>query len=214
MLSGVCLIAASFASDAAAVAPDPQTDRGWYVHLGAGALLFNEGAVIRSGASVIPKASVSIAANETFIAEAGYRWRHWGLSATGGFPPVATVDGVGSLQPLGSLGRIRYGPVVISGHYHFGGLGRLKPYIGAGPVFLLIFKNKDDAVRQLDVHDSVGVAVQGGTEFAVSPRWGVFVDVKKAHLRTRATALLGAAPIEARIRLDPLVLSGGISHGF
>lgn len=202
-------------SPSAADAADRASDtHGSYIHAGGGSLLFSEGAVLKAGGTVIAGGTISIAHNETLITEAGYRWGHWGISATGGFPPLATVKGAGSLAPLGSLGRIRYGPVVVSAHYHIGGFGRFQPYIGGGPVFLLIFKNENDAVQNLDVRSSVGVAVQAGTEFNVSRRWGLFLDIKKAHLRTTATAVLEASAISARIRLDPLVLSGGLAYRF
>jgi outer membrane protein len=186
----------------------------FYVHFGSGALVFSAGASVKADGVVIPGATVKIDPNVTLITEFGYRWRNFGVSLTGGYPPVATVNGAGSLAPLGPLGRIRYGPTVLSVHYDLPHVGRLKPYVGAGPVFLLIFRNEDGAIQHLDVHDSTGVAVQLGAEFELSPPWSLFTDAKKASLKTNATALLGGAPISADIRLDPLVIAGGFSYRF
>lgn len=185
-----------------------------YVHFGPGGLLFDAAAIVKAAGSKVPGGSVSIDPNTTLVVEFGYRRAKFGVSLTAGVPPRATVAGAGSLAPYDSLGRIRYGPVVLTAHYHFSQLGRFQPYIGAGPVFLLIFRTEDGAARELQVKNSVGAAIQVGAEYRLAPRWAVFFDAKKAHLRTSATAELGGAPIAARIRLDPLVLSSGLSYRF
>ena len=93
---------------------EPLSPNRFYVHFGPGALVFDAGARVKSGGVVIPGATVTIDPDVTLITEFGYRWQSFGLSLTGGYPPVATVSGAGSLAPLGSLGRICYGPTVRS----------------------------------------------------------------------------------------------------
>jgi len=193
---------------------DSQVGQGFYLHTGPGALVFSASAIVRETGAVLPGGTVSIAPNLTEITELGYRWRHVAVSLTGGLPPRATVDGAGSLAPLGTLGHIRYGPVVLTAHYHIGGWGRFQPYIGGGPVLLLIFKDTDGAVSRLDVRDHLGICAQLGTEFTLSRHWSLFVDAKKAALKTDATAWLGVAAIAADIKLNPLVASGGLSFRF
>ncbi|MGX8014344.1 OmpW/AlkL family protein (plasmid) [Mesorhizobium sp. ORM8.1] len=187
---------------------------GFYVNFGPGTLAFNAGATVKAAGTVIPGGTVKIGSNETLITEFGYRWGNIGMSLTGGYPPLATVEGAGSLSSLATLGRIRYGPTVLTAHYHFTQFGRFQPYVGAGPVFLLIFNNEDGAIRHLDVRDHVGAAVQFGAEYVVNRHWSLFFDVKKALLKTTATAYLGSAPIKADIRLNPTVLVGGLSYRF
>ena len=189
-------------------------DTGPYIHIGPGALIFDADAKVRSGGALLPGATVSIDPNPTVITEFGYRWRHFGVSLTGGVPPLATVKGAGTLASLGNLGRIRYGPAVFTAHYHFTGLGRLEPYVGGGAVLLLIFDNQDGAVTRLKVGNHWGAALQAGAEYRIAPRLSLYLDVKKAALKTNATALLNGAPIEANIRLNPTVVSGGLSVRF
>lgn len=199
----------------AAMAQITESDTGPFtVHFGPGGLLFDAGATVKAAGAAVPGATVSIDPNTTLIVELGYRHGNFGVSLTGGVPPRATVSGAGTLAPYGALGRIRYGPVVLSAHYHFTQFGRFQPYVGAGPVFLLIFRAEDGAARQLAVRNSVGAAVQLGTDYRLARHWSLFVDAKKAHLRTDATATLGGAPISADIRLDPLVVAGGLSYRF
>ena len=184
------------------------------LHLGPGGLLFDAGAVVKAADVTVPGGSVSIDPNATLIVEIGYRRGNVGVSLTGGVPPRATVDGAGSLAPYGALGRIRYGPIVLTAHYHFTQFGRFQPYIGAGPVFLLIFRAEDGAARQLAVRNSFGAAVQAGVDYRLKAHWSLFFDAKKAHLSTTATAELGGAPLAADIRLDPLVVAGGLTYHF
>ncbi|MBC9031039.1 OmpW family protein [Sphingomonas sp. JC676] len=189
-------------------------DTGPYVHVGPGALIFDGNAQVKSSGALLPGATVSVDSNVTVITEFGYRWRHFGVSLTGGIPPLATVKGAGTLTPLGTLGRIRYGPTVLTAHYHFTGLGRLQPYIGGGAVLLLIFDNQDGAVNRLRVSNHWGAAVQAGVEYKIAPRLSLYLDVKKAALKTYATGLLSGAPITANIRLNPTVVGGGLSVRF
>ncbi|WP_161988960.1 OmpW/AlkL family protein [Sphingomonas glacialis] len=186
----------------------------FYLHVGPGAVLFDANAVVRSQGTTIPGATVSIDPNVTLITEIGYRRRNLGLSITGGFPPRATVDGAGTLTPYGALGRIRYGTVMATAHYHFTQFGRLQPYVGGGAVLLLIFKNEDLAVHELRVDNHVGGVLQAGADFKLSRHMSLFLDAKKVILKTNATAVLGDTPISANIRLNPVVLTGGLSYHF
>lgn len=193
---------------------EPASTDGFYLYVGPGVLLFDAGASVRISGVPAAGATVSIDPNPTLITEFGYRCGHLGASFTGGVPPLATVKGAGTLAPLGSLGRIRYGPTVLTAQYYFKRAGRFQPYVGGGPVFLLIFKNQDGAIQKLDVHNSVGAAIQAGAEYRLSRHWGLFADAKKAVLKTNATAALGGSSVAAHIGLDPTVLAAGLSYRF
>jgi outer membrane protein len=93
-------------------------------------------------------------------------------------------------------------------------LGRFQPYVGVGPAFTYVFDNNDGLLGDLKVKNTVGVAFQAGTDIMINRNWGVFVDVKKALLRTTATGFLGTYPVKADVKLDPLVLSGGLTYRF
>lgn len=202
------------ASPAAAGEAASETEDGFYLHIGPGALLFDADARVASGGVAISGATVTIDPNLTAVTEIGYRRGTIGVSLTGGIPPLASVKGAGTLASYGTLGKIRYGPTVLTVHYHFPVSGRLRPYVGGGGVFLLIFDNQDAAVRKLRTDNHWGAAVQAGAEYRVSRRLSLYVDAKKALLRTHATGVLGGAPIEARIKLDPVVVTGGLSIRF
>jgi outer membrane protein len=104
--------------------------------------------------------------------------------------------------------------MTLTAHYHFMNLGRLQPYVGLGPAFMYVFDDKDGAMSRLHINNTVGVALQAGADLMITDRWGVFVDVKKAFLRTEATGYLGPAPVKAQVTLDPLVLHTGLNLRF
>jgi len=124
VLAGVCL---GLITGSKSLATEPPSEssvseapalppNGFYAHFGPGALLFSAVATVKAAGAVIPGGTVKINPNETLITEFGYRWRSLGISLTGGYPPLAAVDGAGSLTSLGTLGRIRYGPTVLTIH--------------------------------------------------------------------------------------------------
>jgi outer membrane protein len=186
-----------------------------YLHVGPGALVMNAGATIKIAGTAVPDADATIDPQVTAIAEVGYMVnRNIGVSFTGGYPPTASVVASGSLEGYGTLGKAQYGPMALTAHYHFDGLGPLRPYVGAGPVVMVVFNNHDALVTHLNTHASVGYTLQGGAEYRIDRHFGLFFDVKKAFLKTDATGQFGPAPVRASIRLDPVVLSGGLAYRF
>lgn len=223
----LCSIAAILAGGAQAadltlrpssvIEPTPALNYNFYVHAGIAGLILNEGASMTAGGAPLPGATIAIRSKPhyTFAAEAGYFFTpNIAVSFTGGFPPTVDIKGAGTVAALGRMGKATYGPMTLTAHYHFTQLGRFQPYIGAGPTFMYVFQTKDDVLTQLKIDHAVGFAVQAGADYMINDQWGVFFDVKKAYLRTTATASLGGAPIRAKVRLDPLVLHTGVTYRF
>lgn len=213
--AAVAVIAfAAIAAPAAASESASDASR-WYVHAGPAAVALSEGAEIKAAGNVIPGATIYIKTNVTPVVEIGYMpTPNIGISFTGGWPPLAKVEGAGSLKGAGTIGKATYGPMALTAHYHFLSQGPVRPYVGAGPVFMYIFKEQDGLLRDLNVKHHFGFAVQAGAEIAVHDRVGLFFDVKKAHLRTSATGLLGPAPTSSKIKMDPLVIHSGLAFKF
>jgi outer membrane protein len=206
------LAAAALVAGPAAAADFAPGESRLYLHLGPAAIANAEGAEIKAAGSVIPGADISIETNVTPVAEIGYFLnRNVAVSFTGGFPPLAKVVAAGTLAGSGTVGKTSYGPMALTAHYHFLPQGAFRPYIGAGPVFMYIFDAQDGLLTNLKVKHRFGFAVQAGAQIAINDRIGLFLDVKKARLRTVATANLGPAPVVSKIKMDPLVVHAGLA---
>jgi outer membrane protein len=205
------------AADADIMSPEyvPQL-RGSYVHVGAAGVFLDSGAEMRAASVPLLGATIDADPQPTFAVEVGhYITPDVAISATVGLPPTAKITGAGTLAGIGTLGKSTYGPSTLTIHYHFPWFGRFRPYIGFGPTFLVVFDSRDGIMSELRVKNSVGIAAQAGAEFMIDDHWGVFVDVKKAYLRTTATGYFGGAlPIKADVKLDPLVLHSGLVYRF
>jgi outer membrane protein len=216
---GALMIAsAAIAADPAVPAPAAQpqtTGLGFFVHAGPAGIELDEGAKIYAADARVPGGTISVKRHFTVAVEAGYFITpNLAVSFTGGFPPNVKIEAAGSMDGMGRVGASTYGPMTVTMHYHFTGLGRLQPYIGAGPAFMYVFDQTDGLMNSLHVDNTAGFAFQAGADYMITDRWGVFVDVKKAILRTDATGFLGPAPIRADLRLDPLVVHTGVTLRF
>lgn len=186
----------------------------FFVKLGAAGLFLSEKADISVMGVPLPGANVKVKAQYTATVEIGYHVTpNWAVSITGGLPPVAKVDGAGVIQPFGRLASVRYGPMALTAHYHFD-FGAFRPYLGAGPVFMPVLANRDRFLTDFEMRSAFGVAIQGGADFMFTERFGVFVDAKKAWLRSTAKAFMGPAPVRAKVQLDPLILTTGVVARF
>ena len=187
----------------------------FYVHAGPALVDLADNVDMTAGGGVVPGADIHSDPQWTAAVEAGwFVTPHLAVSYTFGVPPTATVEGRGSIAPYGTLGETTYGPMAWMISYHMTDRGPVQPYVGMGVAYLHVFDAKDGVVTNLDVGDDVGLAFQVGADMMLTPRWGAFVDVKKAYLRPEFTGNLGPAPVAGTIQADPLVLSAGVAYRF
>jgi outer membrane protein len=189
--------------------------RAWIVHVGAGRLSAKDDARVHVLEKAIPGAAVDVDPRYTGVIEVGrFVGSAFSVNITAGLPVKQKIGASGSISAIGQLGRMTYGPAAATLLWHPLRNTAVRPYVGAGVAYMHVFDANDSAVRALHVDNDIGPAVQGGVEVSAAPAWGVFVDAKKAFLRTDATGSLGGAPVLAHLRLDPLVLHTGIAFRF
>jgi outer membrane protein len=187
----------------------------FYIHAGPAGLLYSEGAKMRAAGTPIPGADVRIPNSLTFAIEAGYFFTpNFAVGFAGGFPPLVKVEAKGSINGLGTLGKVAGGPTALTAQYHFTGMGNFQPYVGVGPSLMIIFRDQDGVVTDLKTDHALGVAAQVGFNYMFNENWGVFFDAKKVYLRAKTAGNLGPAPIKATVTLDPLVLHTGVTYRF
>ncbi|MBB5498701.1 OmpW family outer membrane protein [Paraburkholderia sp. MM5384-R2] len=187
----------------------------WWIRTGPAWVAFDEKAELSVAGSTVPGAGADVKDNAAFITEFGYRFTpHISLGLTLGIPATTTLTANGTAASVGKIGKVKYGPAGLTLQYQFDGIGGFHPYVGAGVTYLKVFSSSGEAVQNFDVHQAWGGIAQIGTEYSLSKNIGLFIDLKKLILRTNATGTLGGAPVQAHVRLDPLVVQTGVMIRF
>ncbi|TCS03940.1 OmpW family outer membrane protein [Caulobacter sp. BK020] len=103
-------------------------------------------------------------------------------------------------------------PPVVTLQYHPLPAARVSPYVGAGINYMLFYGGKDKNGFKVKVDDGFGYALQAGVDVAVKGPWSLNADVKKVWFDTDAKINGGA--LKAKVNLDPIVASVGVSRRF
>ncbi len=126
-----------------------------------------------------------------------------------------TAKGAGTLRGLGNLGSVWLLPPTLTLQYHFTEFGAFKPYVGVGVNYTVFFGEKDKALGNFSVSNAFGGALQVGFDYMINRNWGWNVDVKKLFLRPEAKGILaGASAGQGQARLDPWLISTGLTYRF
>jgi outer membrane protein len=145
---------------------------------------------------------------------------------------IETIAGVSSHHvsspALGGVGLVDHAQVIpftLTAKYHFVGLlpAGIKPYIGAGPTLFAWINDRPSAALQSSfgitrtkLSSDVGAVVQAGVDVPVGHGYSLSLDAKKYFVNTNAhfyTAALGDT-LDAKVHLNPWVLSAGIAYRF
>ncbi|GAO37892.1 hypothetical protein SCH01S_01_00550 [Sphingomonas changbaiensis NBRC 104936] len=187
----------------------------WVVKVGLTNLSLADKVDLSVGGAPYPGAGLSTFEHHTVSVQIGrFLTPNIAVNATLGFPPSINVFGAGSIGALPKLGDVTYGPTMLTLQYHPTRSGRIRPYIGAGISYMIVFDTNDGAFQKLKVDNDLGPAFEAGTDFMVNDRLAIFADVKKALLRPKAFGTYQGLPVEGKTRLDPWAFSGGVSFHF
>ena len=110
-----------------------------------------------------------------------------------------------------NIGTFKHLPPSLLLQYHFTPDAPLKPYVGAGINYTTLSK-----VRLLNgqaslEHDSVGLVLQAGLDYAIDRQWSLNFDVKKAQIRS--DVMIGGVKA-SRVKVDPLMIGVGVGYRF
>lgn len=131
------------------------------------------------------------------------------------------VDAVSGLPGAELVSNARLVPATFTAKYHFD-LDGFKPYVGAGPTYFLWVSDKPGAatlplgVTDTDLSDEFGFVLQAGFDVPINDNgFGLTVDAKRYFVDTTARWYAGdTLAIETEHKLDPWVLSAGVSYRF
>ncbi|WP_230290961.1 OmpW family protein [Croceicoccus sp. Ery5] len=198
-------------------AAEPSGDdfRRWLLHVDIANVFTNESADVAVGGARVPDGSVSMADNPTITFDASYFVTpNFAVNVYAGYPPRAHIKGAGSLAAFGTLANANYGPLTVSGEYHFSDLGAFKPYIGVGVTYAVFLNVDDAALSNVDVDNAFGPAFKLGLDYDISERWTVHGYVQQVWLSTDVSATVGGAPAAANVTIDPTIVGVGLGYRF
>ena len=192
-----------------------------YIRVGYAHVSFSMDATPIVGGVVLADANAKASRNQTIGVEFGHFLTHAvSVSLIVGAPPTTSITGTGIMAGV-PFGRITYGPAILAANYHVNGLGRFRPFVGAGANYTVILSTHDDAMIHLRAKNAVGFVARGGADVALTRRIGLFASVQKILVSTDINAEvnpaipgLGGAPVSARAKLDPLIVHTGLTFSF
>lgn len=131
------------------------------------------------------------------------------------------VNGSGSLAGANLVNDVLLIPATLTLKYHLP-VGAIKPYVGAGPALFIMLDSKPGAtatalgVTKTSLSSELGVAVQGGVDIPLGDSGlGLSLDAKKYWIGTTAKFYAGNTNVlESKHKLDPWVVSGGVTYRF
>lgn len=133
------------------------------------------------------------------------------------------VKGAGAINGATILDHVMILPATVTLKYHFNAGGGIKPYVGVGPSAFFFIDEKPGATTaslggtrvKLDTH--IGFALQAGVDIPLgSDGFGVSLDAKRYFMNTRLHVFNagGTEVLTTKHKLDPWVLSGGVTYRF
>jgi len=122
------------------------------------------------------------------------------------------VHAEGSIKALGKIAEVHHLPPTLSLQYHVAPKASVRPYVGAGVNYTIFFDEnaKGGVVTDINLDNSLGLAVQGGVDVDISKNWFFNADVRYIWISTTATTNVGKVDVD----INPWVFSLGIGTRF
>ncbi len=128
-----------------------------------------------------------------------------------GVPPRIKAKATGSVAYLGEVLSARNVSPTLLVNYYFGDPGDTwRPYLGAG-----INYTKFTGIRttlpatSVSMSDSWGWALQGGVNYAVSARWGLFASVARLDVKSDVVAV-NSTVLTTTVDFRPVTYAAGV----
>lgn len=124
---------------------------------------------------------------------------------------TATNTSLGNVE----LGHVWLLPPTLTFLYHQPLGGDVLPYIGAGVNYTVFYsKSFSDPVTYISYKNRFGFAMQLGSDFDISKKWFINVDIKKILLKTKNTVQAAGATVYSDTKINPWLFSAGVGIKF
>jgi outer membrane protein W len=128
------------------------------------------------------------------------------------------VRSVGSdFIAIADLGRAKIYPISALLQWHLSQHGMVRPYLGAGIAHVILHNvNRSVGTSATGIHfkDPTGLVVDGGLEFKMAKRWGIYGDARYIPIETKSTATFVGTSSAVKMNVRPLIVSGGLAWRF
>lgn len=209
---------AALATGTLLTAPALAQSSPWSVYVGGAYIAFDSSSSFKVNGQPVPGGDATASNNASMAFGAVYHFDPaWSVELALGLPPTSTLTGKGTLSSAGTLGKVEYGPAVVSVRRSFFTVSPVRPYVGIGLNYTLVLNSKDGFVHGLHVKSGFGPVLQIGCEIPIDKNLSILMDLKKIWLSTSGTGTLpafGGAPAYADVHLNPIVATAAISYRF
>lgn len=132
------------------------------------------------------------------------------------------VRGSGALKGAALVDNAEVIPATVTLKYHFPIEGGVKPYVGAGPAYFMVFGEgvgasaKALGATRVGLSSEFGAALQAGVDIPLRDKaMGLSLDVKRYFVDTTARFHAGSQLVlETEHKLNPWVASAGVTWRF
>jgi outer membrane protein len=147
----------------------------------------------------------------------------WAIETYLVIPFETDIRGAGTLQGAGKLGsaKITYPSLILQ--YHFGTTDwRVRPYVGAGPTYVIIYDEKSTASLDglvgapvdVDFGNDLTLSLQAGVRWHLNKKWAVNFAAAYIDFTTKEKLSISAGIIQDNLDVTTLVLSGSVVYKF
>lgn len=115
------------------------------------------------------------------------------------------------------LGRAKIYPISAVLQWHLAEHGTIRPYIGAGVTHVILHNvNRSVSGSATGIHfkDPTGFVVDGGLEFNLSKRFGIYGDARYIPVETKSSATFVGTSSSVKMNVRPLIVSAGLAWRF
>lgn len=116
-----------------------------------------------------------------------------------------------------NLGHAQIFPISAVLQWHLSEHGTIRPYLGAGVAHVILHDvNRSVSPSATGIHfkDPTGLVVDGGLEFNLSKRFGIYGDARYIPVETKSTASFTGTSSSVQMNVRPLIVSAGIAWRF
>lgn len=137
-----------------------------------------------------------------------------GVELVLGVPPKIKSKASGSVAFLGEVLTARNVSPTVLALYHFGQPGdKFRPSLGIGFNYTHFADIQSTLAPDVQMKDSVGLALQAGFDYAIDKRWVIFGSVAALKVKSDLVAA-GSTVLQTTIDFKPIVYSAGIAYRF